>query len=156
MLINQQEVNMDRFKNFTVLINNISRNIKRIKSEEMKDFDLKTPHVSCIYYLYIENNLTAKELTDICDEDKAQISRSIDYLENNGYIICESTAKKRYRSNLYLTEKGKEVGKIICEKIDRILYEASVGLSEENRKIMYESLALINSNLANIIYKKGE
>ena len=147
---------MDRFKNFTVLINNISRNIKRIKSEEMKDFDLKTPHVSCIYYLYIENNLTAKELTDICDEDKAQISRSIDYLENNGYIICESTAKKRYRSNLYLTEKGKEVGKIICEKIDRILYEASVGLSEENRKIMYESLALINSNLANIIYKKGE
>ena len=85
---------MDRFKNFTVLINNISRNIKRIKSEEMKDFDLKTPHVSCIYYLYIENNLTAKELTDICDEDKAQISRSIDYLENNGYIICESTAKK--------------------------------------------------------------
>ncbi len=143
----------NRFKNFTVLINKINRNIKRIKTEEMKDFDLKSPHVSCIYYLYVEDGLTAKELTDICAEDKAAISRSLDYLEKSGFLVCDDNTKKRYRSKLLLTEKGKTVGKMIVEKIDRILDEASIGLDEESRIIMYKSLALISDNLEKIVNK---
>ena len=126
----------DRFKTFTVLIGKISRCIKRIKTEEMKDFDLKSPHVSCLYYLYKEESLTAKELTDICYEDKAAVSRSLDYLETNGFIFCETSAKKRYKSHLNLTEKGKEVGRRLAEKIDNILEKASIGLTEENRVII--------------------
>ena len=41
----------ERFETFTILIARISRSIKRIKSEEMADFELKGPHVSCLYYL---------------------------------------------------------------------------------------------------------
>lgn len=144
----------NRFKNFTVLIGKINRNIKRIKTEEMKDFNLKGPHVSCIYYLYKEESLTLKELTDICEEDKGLISRSLDYLEKNGYLVCESTAKKRYRSHLSLTEKGKMVGKIISGKIDNILNEASRGLSDEDRVILYQSLTLISDGLIRIINEK--
>lgn len=137
----------DRFQNFTVLIGKIGRNIRRIKTEEMKDFNLKSPHVSCLYYLYKEKSLTSKELTDICEEDKAAISRSLEYLELNGYIECESTAKKRYKSHLMLTEKGKIIGKIISEKIDNVLVYASAGLSNEDRVILYRTLNLISDNL---------
>ena len=41
----------ERFETFTVLIARISRSIKRIKADEMADFELKGPHVSCLYYL---------------------------------------------------------------------------------------------------------
>ena len=41
-----------RFETFTVLITRISRSIKRIKAEEMASFQLKGPHVSCLFYLY--------------------------------------------------------------------------------------------------------
>lgn len=41
----------ERFETFTVLITRISRSIKRIKADEMADFELKGPHVSCLYYL---------------------------------------------------------------------------------------------------------
>lgn len=148
----------ERFEMFTVLIAKGSRYIKRIKTEEMAEFDLKTPHVSCIYYLYKKEMLTSKELCDICEEDKASISRSLEYLETNGYIKCLDQAKKRYKSHLVLTEKGKVVGKKVEEKIDNILVEASKGLSEENRKIFYESFALICNNLQNIYdnYEKGD
>lgn len=146
----------ERFKNFTVLIAKISRSIRRIKTEEMEEFNLKSPHVSCLYYLYKESSLTAKELCDICQEDKSALSRSIEYLENNGYITCNSDLKKRYKSSLVLTEKGKEIAIIIANKIDNILNTASQGLSEENRIILYESLNLISENLNNICENYGD
>ncbi len=143
----------ERFKTFTILIANINRSIRRIKTEEMAEFNLKSPHVSCLYYLYKADSLTSKELCDICEEDKANLSRSIKYLEENGYITCNSKKQKRYLNPLELTEKGREVGRRIAEKIDRILDMASEGLSEENRSIFYQSLALINGNLQKICEK---
>ena len=97
----------ERFETFTVLIARISRSIKRIKAEEMADFELKGPHVSCLYYLSQQDSMTASELCERCDEDKAAISRSLDDLEKNGYITCASGAGRRYQSPLRLTEKGK-------------------------------------------------
>ena len=137
----------ERFRTFTVLITKINRSIRRIKTEEMGELNLKSPHVSCLYYLYKMESLTATELCDICQEDKASISRSIDTLENDGYIECESNAKKRYNSLLRLTSKGAKIGKLLADKIDNILDLASNGLSEEKRNNMYESLMLISDNL---------
>ena len=119
--------------------------IKRIKTSEMKEFDLQAPHVSCLYYLYISNEpLTATELCEMCDEDKAYISRAIDSLEKEGCIVCESKTEKRYKSPLMLTEKGRDIAEKISEKIDGIVGKASLGLSEENREIFYRSLMLIS------------
>ena len=101
----------ERFETFTVLITRISRSIKRIKADEMADFELKGPHVSCLYYLSQRDGMTAAELCERCDEDKAAISRSLDDLEKNGYITCASGAGKRYKSPLRLTERGKAVGR---------------------------------------------
>lgn len=138
----------DRFEKFTVLINCIVRGIHKIKSEEMSKFGLKSTHVSCIYYLYREGEgLTAKELCDVCGEDKAAISRAIDFLERNGYITCESKFEKRYKSPILLTEKGIELGKAVSFKIGEILEKASSGLDEEKRKVLYEGLTLVCDNL---------
>lgn len=146
----------ERFATFTVQIAKISRCIRKIKTEEMSGLNLKSPHVSCLYYLYTNGAMTAKELCDVCEEDKAAVSRSIDHLEKEGYIVCESTAKKRYRSPLLLTEKGKEIGAYVAETIDRIVDEAGVGLSDTDRAIFYKSLLLIGENLQNICDKYGE
>jgi len=43
----------ERFEIFTVLINRINRNIRRIKNQEMAEYDLRSAHVSCLYYLYL-------------------------------------------------------------------------------------------------------
>lgn len=137
----------ERFETFTVLVTKLSRAIRRIKTEEMAEFDLKSPHVSCLYYLYKKNELTAKELCDISSEDKAALSRSIEHLEEGGYITCQDEAGKRYKSPLTLTEKGREIGRRLAEKIDRVLALAGEGVPEEHRLIMYKSLDLICQNL---------
>ena len=53
----------DRFETFTVLIARISRSIRRLKAEEMERLGLKGPHVSCLYYLSLYDELTAAELS---------------------------------------------------------------------------------------------
>lgn len=150
---------VDRFQLLTANIAKMSRYIKRIKSEEMADIrpDLKGPHVSCLYYIYkSDGTMTAKEITEVCDEDKAAISRSLDSLEKEGYITCESKTEKRYKSPISLTEKGKEVAVLIEKKIDKIVDMAGVGLTEENRKIFYQSLAIISKNLKDLYDGYGE
>ena len=53
----------ERFETFTVLITRISRSIKRIKADEMADFELKGPHVSCLYYLSQQSSASAATRT---------------------------------------------------------------------------------------------
>ncbi|MBE6608724.1 MAG: hypothetical protein E7633_09245 [Ruminococcaceae bacterium] len=143
----------ERFNTFTVLIAKINRTIRRIKTEKMAEFDLKSTHVSCLYYLYINETLTSKELCDICMEDKASVSRSIEYLENNGYIKPAEKESKRYKRLLELTEKGKTVGERLFEKINNILDQASDGISNDERDTMYRSLESISDNLQKICDK---
>ena len=139
-----------RFETFTVLITRISRSIKRIKAEEMAAYNLKGPHVSCLYYLYRCGPMTAAELCERCDEDKAAISRSLDYLEKNGYLFADRTVGKKYKSAITLSDKGRAVGEEMCGKIDLILDAASRSLSEDDRRIMYRALEIICDHLEDI------
>ena len=137
----------EKYKIFTVLMANINRSIRKIKTEEMAEFHLKSPHVSCLYYLYKKDTLTAKELCDICEEDKANVSRALDYLQTNGYLVRQNEENKKYKSHLALTEMGRGVAGKIADTIDRILEEAGEGISDADREIMYRSLFQISTNL---------
>lgn len=143
-----------RFETFTVLINKIGRSIKRLKAGQMAELELKGPHVSCLYYLYRCGPLTAAELCERCEEDKAAVSRSLDYLEREGYLLCQNA--KRYRSPLLLTGKGRAAGAEVSLRIEKILDLASKGLSEEERESMYRALERISANLEKLSQQEGE
>ena len=137
----------ERFETFTVLIAGINRSIRKLKTEEMAELELKSPHVSCLYYLHKMGELTAKELCDVCEEDKAAVSRSIEYLEANGFLTCASQTQKRYTAQLSLTQKGREAATRLAEKIDGVLARSAQGLSEGELAIMYRALAQVAANL---------
>ena len=82
----------ERFETFTVLINRISRDIRRIKNQEMAVYHLRSAHVSCLYYIYSLDGVTSAELCEHCEEDKATISRAVDYLETNGFLLRDTGA----------------------------------------------------------------
>ena len=137
----------ERFETFTVLINRISRNIRKIKNQEMAEYGLKSVHVSCLYYLYTAESMTATDLCERCEEDKATISRALVFLEENGYILCESKSAKRYKSPLALTEQGRAVAQKIADKIAFVLNDICVGLSDDERSEFYRCLAIVSESL---------
>jgi DNA-binding MarR family transcriptional regulator len=143
----------ERFETFTVLINRISRNIKKIKNQEMAEYNLRSSHVSCLYYIYRNKGATATDLCERCEEDKATISRALDYLEKNEFITREANVSKRYKSPLILTEKGSEAGKKIADKIDNVLSAISGGLTEGERVAFYRSLSIVSESLEQCVEK---
>ncbi|MBQ1988300.1 MAG: MarR family transcriptional regulator [Clostridia bacterium] len=143
----------ERFETFTVLINRINRNIRKIKNQEMAEYNLRSAHVSCLYYLYTNKGATATDLCERCEEDKATISRALDYLETNRYITRDAESSKRYKSPLHLTEKGCVVGKKIADKINGVLDAIGEDITEEERMDFYRSLSIISDSLERCVYR---
>ena len=144
----------ERFSNFTILMAKITRSIKKIKTEEMDEYDLKGNHLSCLYYLHNLNSLTLAELGEICKEDKASLSRAVEELVTRGLVERADTFN--YRNLLNLTEMGSTIAAKISHKIDNILEVMSEGVSEENRVVMYQCLSQISKNLDNYCKKFKE
>ena len=138
---------MERFETFTVLIAKISRNIKKIKNQEMAEYGLRSVHVSCLYYLYSEESLTATELCELCEEDKATISRALDHLEKNGFIVRTPDENDARISRVRLTEEGRAQ----CEKARRIFDETCHqmldGLDDSSISQLSALLTRIQENL---------
>lgn len=145
----------NRYGIITQLITNIGRNIYKLKLYNMEEIGLKSTHVSCLYYLYKEKTLTFGDLCEKCDENKAAISRTVDDLTRLGYIEKKKESTK-YKVPLVLTDKGEQIGSYISQKIENLVEQASQGLSETDRKVLYESLILINKNLQEMIKKENE
>ena len=147
----------NRFGTFTMLLSKISKNIRKIKNKRIEDYGLKSIHVSIIFFIYFNKTMTATELCEKCEADKATVSRTLEFLENENYLICDSKYSKRYNSPFELTKKGLELGKDITERIQNVLLELDDCLTEAERKQFYESFTKISNKLNDIcekIYKE--
>ncbi|MGN0506136.1 MAG: MarR family winged helix-turn-helix transcriptional regulator [Lachnospiraceae bacterium] len=139
----------DRFETFAHTIAQLNRAIQKIKSLEMNEVGLKGTHTMCLYYLGKHpEGLTSAELSLLCHEDKAAVSRSIATLESHHLIESSSgSGKREYRAKLFLTDKGKEIADFIRNKIREFLAIGGAGLTDEDREQFYSYLRLIAGNL---------
>ena len=135
----------ERFQAFVMGISVCYKYIQKIKSVEMTEFGLKGAHAMCIFFLNKHpEGLTAAQLSQLCAEDKAAVSRTLSSLMDLGYIESD---EKKYRSRLRLSEKGKNVADHVDEMIERWVESGGDGLSEQDREIFYNTLELISENL---------
>lgn len=118
---------------------------------EMEKYGLKGPHAQCM--LVMERNpegITAAQLCGTCEKDKAAISRTLAELEAAGMITREDPNGKRYRSQLYLTDKGRTVAKQVDDRVHRAVSRVSNGYDVATREIFVHVLGLIAVNLQDL------
>ncbi len=142
---------MENFEKFTSLVAGINHSIKKLKTEVMAEFDLRSTHLYCLYYLCRDGSMTATELCDMCTVDKALMSRTVKELTERGYI--RRSADKRYRAALALTEEGKKVAERVTEYANAYFLSARDGISDAERKTLYRSLEHINERLSELCDK---
>ncbi len=142
---------LDRFEQFTYSISNISKHIMKIERREMEKYGLRGSYAQYLVVMaeYPEG-LTATKLSEICDRDKAAISRIVSEMEKKGLITRDTDRSGSYRAKLSLTEEGKKAAGYVCYKAEAAVSLAGKGLDEENRKIFYGALAIFEANLRRI------
>ena len=139
----------ERFEAFVGLITQIYKSIQKIKGLEMTEQGLRGNHTMCLYNLGRHpEGLTSAELTILCEEDKAAISRTLAELQEQGYVLCKAPeGRRKYRAKLFLTEKGEATARFIGRRAESIVVQCGSGLTHTQRENLYASLALIAQNL---------
>ena len=142
---------ISRFEQFTLSVASLYRCIQKIERVEMAKFGLKGPHAQCLLAMYRRpEGVTASELCTLCDKDKAAISRTVSELEREGMITRQAKNGSMYRAALKLTARGLEAARQVDQRAQFAVEKAGECLTDQERIVMYKTLALIASNLQTI------
>ena len=144
-----------RFEVFTLALSEMSSSWNKIASEELAPYGLKGGYVVYLIALFkSKEGLTATNLSELCNRDKAEVSRAVRALESKGFLKRDLTTSNGYRAKITLTDEGRNITSEIRERIKLIVDAAGTGLSEEDRESFYTSLDLISKNLKKISKKE--
>lgn len=122
--------------------------IQKIERTEMAKYGLKGPHAQCLLAMMKHaEGITAARLCEVCEKDKAAISRILAELAEAGMVLRESRNGTRYRALLRLTEQGKAAAGAVMEKARLAVELAGKGFGEEEREVFYRVMSIISGNL---------
>lgn len=146
---------LQRFEQFTSIISALCRDVQRIEREEMEKQGLRGAFAQYLLAISLHpEGITASELCEACDKDKAAVSRIIGEIESKGLLERENEGVGQYRAKLRLTAEGQAAAAFVRERISVVVALAGEGLSDEDRKVCYHTLEQISANLQRIC-KKG-
>lgn len=142
---------LDRFEMFSYSIHNIYKCITQIERDEMEKYGLRGSYAQYLVIMSrFPEGITSSKLSEICDKDKAAISRIVSEMEDKGLLIRKTDKENLYRAKLVLTEEGVNAAEYVCDKASRAVSLAGGNLGDEERRIMYGALAIIETNLKRI------
>lgn len=142
---------VSRYEQFAGAIFGIYRDIQKIERDEMEKFGLRGAYAQ--YLLAIGRHpegVTSAELCEICDKDKAAISRMVAEMQLKGLVNRRRVSENLYRARLVLTERGRQAAQMVRARAERAVELADEGLTEEDRRLFYSVLEKIADNLQRI------
>ena len=135
----------NRYELISGSISCMYHDIQKIERVEMAKYGLKGPFAVYLIAIYRHpEGLTAARLCEICEKNKAAVSRVLAELEEIGMIRREDTG---YRAKIMLTEKGTQAAEFVYGRAVRAVELSGGSLSEEERANFYRTLETIADNL---------
>lgn len=142
---------LNRFEQFTSIISAICRDVQKIERNEMEKQGMRGAFAQ--YLLAISRypeGITASALCEVCDKDKAAVSRIVGEMESKGLLEKENDGNSQYRARLRLTPAGQVAAAFVRERVSIAAESVGDGLSDEDRKFLYSALERISANLQQI------
>lgn len=148
---------LERFEKFSYSISVISRAWRRLASEELRKYGLKSSHATYLTTIYKHpSGITIPELCKSCGKDKSDASRMIAILEKKGLVQKHVVKGSLYRGVLILTDEGKRAAEEISRRASHLVELAGKDLTGETRTAFYQALESITKNLNKLSKAKQE
>lgn len=144
---------INRFEQFTSAISSIHRFVQKIERDEMEKYGLKGAAAQYLLAMarYPEG-ITAAALCEVCDRDKAAVSRILGEMEAQG-LIARTGGDSAYRACLVLTPAGREAADYVNQRASLAVELVGGDLSEEDRAAFYTTLEKLSENIKNLSRK---
>lgn len=140
-----------RYEQFTISISSAYQFLQKVEHNEMERYGLRGAYAQYLLAIYRNpEGITAAELAERCERDKAAVSRAVADMELQGFVRRELKNERGYRAKLMLTEEGREAAEYISRRCQLAVELAGQGVSDQDRAIMYATLERIAGNLQRI------
>lgn len=141
---------LERFVAFSMLNEESSKSLQRIKAAYMSTFGLHSGDAMLLAVLSRHGEgLSAAELSRACKLDRAAVSRALPSMLDAGIVTYAEEQKKRnYRSRLILTAKGEEtVKKMNAFTVDTVR-RTSDDIPSEDLSTFYRVFRILECRLS--------
>ena len=143
-----------RYEQFSFVISVINRQIQKLERDEMEKLGYKGGYAQYLVAMHhYPQGITAAQLSEICDKDKAAVSRAVAEMVEKGLVERKALTDTMYRAKLTLSQEGIKVAKFLGQRASTAIQAMGDSLTEEQRKTMYLSLDSIADRLHTLTQK---
>lgn len=99
-------------------------------------------------------NINQKTLSEKSKKDPTSLLRILDILERKGLVERRADQTDRRASSLFITAKGRNLGKEVAPYIEEQFKEITANITEHDIKIYEQVLITLDSNLSELLQKQ--
>ncbi len=134
---------------FDILTGKVSVLINRtlLRAFALESIDISTEQWSVLSCLWEKDKVTQQTLCDLTRKDKPSMTRLIDKLERNDFVVRVSDASDRRINLIHLTEKGAQMRIKATTVVQGVVKKALNGISNEDLDKSRNVLLKIMKNL---------
>ncbi|MBY0121500.1 MarR family winged helix-turn-helix transcriptional regulator [Bacillus sp. S/N-304-OC-R1] len=134
-------------ENIGVFIHTIDLEITSYVNKQLAPFQLTSEQNLIMALLWEREGISQNEITARLNKDKAGVARMIVTLEKKGFIRREVCQSDRRAVEVYLTEKGKILGKEVTPINQQIVQLINEGLTQEEIVELRRILTKVRQNV---------
>ena len=134
---------------FSIMIGKVSMAITRKLYRDFKTAGLEfTPEQwTVLYCLWEKDGVTQQELCNKTFKDKPSMTRLIDNLEKQNYVVRIADAADRRTNMIHLTRSGKDAKDLTNDVVLKAMDEAFEGVPEKDYELARRVLDVVFENL---------
>lgn len=138
----------------SIIFYNIDKAIRAYRNyaqRELKanDFTITIDQWLIIKAILENPGITQNEIGDLVFKDNASVTRIIDLMVKSEYITRHVHPDDRRKTNLEVTDSGKEVIRKVQNIVEKNRKTALSGVTKEELEVMYTALLKISENCLN-------
>lgn len=139
---------IERYEQFSFIVSVINRQIQKLERDAMVKHGYKGAFAQYLMIMrHYPEGITSARLCELCDKDKAAVSRVVAEMAEKGLIARIASGESMYRARLVLTEEGYRIADYIAQRAMEVVSAVDNGLTEDGRKQFYSTLDAIASKL---------
>ena len=139
------------YNRFGEILYVLHKNNRKYLNDSLAEYGLNLLQAMCILTIEQKDDITQKELTEMLYLTKSGITKAINKLQEEGFVVKERSQKDNRKFVLKLTEKSKEIIPTLNAINDE--WEQKIGLTdldddfvETLKDITYKSIELNSKN----------
>lgn len=140
-------MNFDMNKSLGFILNRTAFTSKNTFNQKIKEYGISPEQWSVIYKVIEEPAISQKLVSDSTYKDQGNLTRMIDKLVKNGFLIKEQNSENRREIQLFPTEKAIDISKPIIEHSTQHNKNMLNNFSKDEEEQLFNLLNKVYENL---------